>query len=73
MITRFSVPNLYECSAHLANVASQKIQPELVIFNSKILSTYSDRILDNKELWISKGRVACIKENGTANKINLSM
>ena len=53
MITRFSVPNLYDCSIHLAKVASHKIQPELVIFNSKILSTYTDRILDNKEVWIS--------------------
>ena len=69
MITRFSVPHLYECSAHLAKVASNKIKPDLVILNSKILSTYTDRILDNKELWISKGRIACIKENGTANNI----
>ena len=68
MITRFSVPHLHECSAHLADVASHKIQPELVISNSKILSTYTDRILHNKEIWISKGRIASIKENGTANK-----
>ncbi len=67
MITRFSVPPLSECTVHLSGVASQKIQPELVITNSKILSTYTDRILNNKEIWISKGRIACIKENGTAN------
>ena len=69
MITRFSVPHLYKCSIHLANVASHKIKPDLVISNSKILSTYTDRFLHNKEVWISKGRIACIKENGTANKI----
>jgi len=68
MITRFSVPNLYDCSIHLAKVASHKIQPELVVINSKILSTYTDRILDNKEIWISNGRIACIKNNGTAKK-----
>ena len=68
MITRFSVPYLHECTIHLAKVASQKIQPQLVITNSKILSTYTDRILENKEIWISKGRIACIKENATAKK-----
>ena len=68
MLTRFSVPSLYECSIHLTKVASYKIQPDLVIYNSKILSTYTDRILDNKEIWISKGRIACIKNNGTAKK-----
>ena len=68
MFTRFSVPNLYDCSIHLAKVASYKIRPELVILNSKILSTYTDRFLENKEVWISKGRIACIKDNGTAKK-----
>jgi len=68
MITRFSVPNLHECSIHLSKVASNKIQPDLIIVNSQILSTYTDRILNNKEIWISKGRIACIKKNGTANK-----
>ena len=64
MITRFSVPNLYDCSVHLSKVASNMIKPDLVIFNSRILSTYTDRILKNKELWISKGRIACIKDSG---------
>ena len=66
MLTRFTVPSLYECSIHLTKVASYKIQPDLVIYNSKILSTYTDRILDKKEIWISKGRIACIKNYGTA-------
>ena len=69
MITRFSVPNLFDCSIHLSKVASKKIKPELILINSRVLSTYTDRILDNKEVWISKGRIACIMENGTANKV----
>ncbi len=69
MITRFSVPNLHKCSIHLSKVASHKNKPELVLRNARILSTYSDRILNNKEIWISRGRIACIKENGIANKI----
>ena len=53
MITRFTVPNLYECSIHLSKVASSKIKPDLILINAKILSTYTDRIIHNKELWIS--------------------
>ena len=68
MVNRFSVPNLYDCTKHLANVASRKIQPELILKNAHILSTYTNRILENKEIWISKGRIACIEENGQAEK-----
>ena len=69
MITRFSVPNLHECTINLANIAANKITPELVLTNAKILSTYTDRIIDKKEIWISKGRIACIKDTGSAKKI----
>ena len=68
MVNRFSVPNLYDCTKHLANVASRKIQPELILKNAHILSTYTNRILENKEIWISKGRIACIEDNGQAEK-----
>ena len=73
MITRFTVPNLQQCSIKLSNVASQKEKPELVLYNSRILSTYTERIIDNKEIWISKGRIACIKNNGTFKEIFLKM
>ena len=63
MITRFDVPNLHKCTKNLVKVANGKIKPDLVIFNARILSTYTDRILKDKEIWISKGRIAAIKEN----------
>ncbi len=69
MITRFSVPNLHECTIHLSKTASNKIEPELVLYNSNILSTYTERILKDKEIWITKGRIACIKPSGSAEKI----
>ena len=69
MITRFSVPHLHECTIDLVNIAANKIAPELVLTNAKVLSTYTDRIIDKKEIWISKGRVACIKDTGSAKKI----
>ena len=68
MITRFSVPNLHECSIHLSKVASKKIEPDMVLFNARILSTYTERIHSKKEIWISKGRIVCVEDNGTAKK-----
>ena len=69
MITRFSVPDLYECTVNLSNIAANKIAPELVLTNARVLSTYTDRIIDKKEIWIYKGRIACIKDTGSAKKI----
>ena len=69
MITRFSVPNLSECSILLTKVASEKLEPELILSNARVLSTYTDRIIEDKEVWIAKGRIACVKENGQAGKI----
>jgi len=68
MINRFSVPHLHECTIQLTKVASSIIQPDLILSNARVLSTYTDRILSNKEIWISKGRIACIKESGAAKK-----
>ena len=69
MINRFSVKPLFKCNKNLANVASGNTKPELVIKNSNILSVYTDRILKNKEIWISNGRICCIKDNGESRKI----
>ena len=68
MITRFDVPNLYKCTKKLANVANAKIKPDLIINNARVLSTYTERILDNKEIWISEGRIACVKDNNSSTK-----
>lgn len=71
MITRFSVPDLSNSSKHLSKVASNKIEPELILSNARILSAYTDRIIEAREVWISKGRIACIKNNGeSANVFN---
>ena len=70
MITRFSVPNLHEVTIHLTNVVNGKSKPDQILTNAKILSTYTDTILEDKEVWISKGRIACIK-NVNDHKIYL--
>jgi adenine deaminase len=67
-VNRFSVAGLYTITRELADVASSRRPPELVITNGRILSTYSERILENKEIWIYKGRIAAVKDAGTADK-----
>ena len=64
-ITRFSVPPLSEVTRHLADVASGRLAPDLVITGGRVLSTYSERILPDRELWIAKGRIAGVKPSGT--------
>ena len=68
MINRFSVPVLSDCTIKLASVASGKKPPELVLSNARILSTYTDRILEDKEVRISNGRIACVKDNNESLK-----
>ena len=68
MLTRFSVPHLHECSIHLTNVVNGKIKPDKILINAKILSTYTDTIIENKEVWISKGRVACVRKKNEHKK-----
>ena len=69
-MNKFLVPNLHECNRDLTKVASKKIPPQLVLTNARIISTYTDRILRNKEIWIYKGRIACIKNSGEFYKFN---
>ena len=68
-MNKFSVPDLHKCTIHLSKVASNKIVPDLILTNARILSTYTNRFLLDKEIWISKGRIACIKTSGSAKKI----
>ena len=69
MINRFSVSPLFQSTKKLAKIASGSMEPDLVLFNARVLSTYTDRILENKELWISSGRIVCVKENGDHKQI----
>jgi Adenine deaminase len=69
VINRFSVPPLSDCTKKLTNVASGKEVPDLILSNARILSTYSDRILEDREVWISNGRIACVKGNNESLKL----
>ncbi|MBB3459136.1 adenine deaminase [Rhizobium sp. BK313] len=64
-LTRFSVKPLSSMTRTLADVASARREPDLVIQDARVLSTYSERILAGKEIWISGGRIAAVKPAGS--------
>ncbi len=64
-LTRFSVAPLYTMTRHLAAVASGRAAPDLVITGARVLSTYSERILPDREIWIAGGRIAAVKPAGS--------
>jgi len=64
-LTRFSVKPLSTMTRRLADIASGRTDPDLVLRDARILSTYSERILSGKEVWIAGGRIAAVKPAGT--------
>jgi len=48
--TRFSVKPLHLLTRRLADVASGRADPDLVITGARALSTYSDRSLNDREI-----------------------
>ena len=63
-LTRFSVPPLHKVTRALAAVAMGREFPDLVITGARILSTYTERIHANREVWIKAGRIAAVKAAG---------
>ena len=67
-LTRFSVAPLHTLTRTLAAVAMGREAPDLVITGARILSTYTERIHDAREVWIKRGRIAAVKAAGSAKK-----
>jgi adenine deaminase len=67
-LTRFAVAPLHTMTRRLADVASGRIAPDLVITGARVLSTYSERIHSGREVWITGGRVAAVKPSGAHRK-----
>jgi len=63
-LTRFSVQPLSTMTRKLAAVASGRAEPDLVIGGARVLSTYSERILPEREVWLTGGRIAAVKPAG---------
>ncbi len=49
----------------LAAVAMGRLAPDLVITGARVLSTYTERIHPDREIWIRGGRIAATKPAGT--------
>ena len=63
-MNRFSVPPLHSMTRTLAAVAAGRQAPEAVITGVRVLSTYSERILPDREVWMAGGRIAAVKPAG---------
>jgi adenine deaminase len=65
MINRFTVAPLNTMTRTLAAVAMGRQPPDYVITGARILSTYSERMLEEREIWIKWGRIAAVKPAGS--------
>ena len=63
-LNRFSVPPLHTMTRRLAAVAMGREEPDLVVTGARLLSTYTERIHEGREIWISSGRIATTKPAG---------
>lgn len=72
MLTRFSVAPLHTMTRTLAAVAMGREAPDLVITGARVLSTYTERVLPSREIWIKQGRIAVVKSAGDYKKSKLS-
>lgn len=57
---------LHTLTRELSRVAMMQSTPDLVITGARMLSTYSERILPEREIWLKAGRIACVQPAGTA-------
>jgi adenine deaminase len=67
-MNRFSVAPLHTLTRRLADVASGRQAPDLVITGVRALSTYSERVLPEREVWIAGGRIAAVRPAGTCKR-----
>jgi adenine deaminase len=49
----------------LAAVAMGRELPDLVVTGARVLSTYTDRIHGEREIWVKSGRIAAVKPAGS--------
>ena len=69
-LTRFSVAPLHTLTRVLAAVAMGREKPDLVITGGRLLSTFTERIHQEREVWIKAGRIAAVKPAGTAKTLH---
>lgn len=64
-LNRFAVPPLHRVTRALAAVAMGREAPDLVITGARVLSTYTERVHSDREVWIKSGRIAAVQAAGT--------
>lgn len=65
MLNRFAVAPLHRLTRQLAAVARGARPPDLVLTGARVLSTYTERLHPDREIWISGGRIAAVQPAGT--------
>jgi len=68
-----TIDPLHKVSKELARVAMGNLNPDLIITGARILSTYSERILPEKEIWLKHGRIACLNPAGTGRSRGMNV
>ncbi len=68
-LTRFSVAPLHRLGRTLSAVAMGREPPDLVVTGARVLSTYTERIHREKEVWIKGGRIAAVKPAGSCRPV----
>jgi adenine deaminase len=71
-LNRFSVPPLHTVTRRLAAVAMGSEAPEFVLAGARVLSTYTERIHEGKEIWLAAGRIAAVKPAGESKRLGHS-
>ena len=56
-LTRFSVPPLHTLTRSLAAVAMGRAAPDLVITGARVLSTHTERVYVDREVWVKSDRM----------------
>ncbi len=67
-MNRFSVAPLHTMTRRLAEIASGRRPPQTVIAGVRVLSTYTERVLPDREVWIEGGRIAAVQPVGTCKR-----
>ena len=63
-LNRFAVAPLAGMTRRLADVAALRAEPDLVIRGARVLSTYSERTLPERDVLVAGGRIAAVLPAG---------
>lgn len=64
-LNRFAVAPLATITRRLADVAAGRAEPDLVVRGARIVSTYSERTVPEREVLMAGGRIAAVLPAGT--------